>query len=276
MRSDSSAVSRRRDATVLVIMLGAVTVWGLYLGSRWWLPPLASQHGAGIDRMLRFLLLAVGALFVVGHAVLVAFIWRYARQARPSRRLPAPGVELWFSVGLALVFTLIAEGGVLAIGVPVFREYYLTVPPADAVRVEVTGQQFVWNVRYPGPDGVFGRTDPTLMASDNPLGLDLSDPAAADDLLTLNHVVFPVNRRVQLRLRSKDVIHSFFVPHFRVKQDAVPGMTIEIGFTPTREGVYELACTELCGLGHYQMKGRVVVASAEEFTRFLAENSPGG
>ena len=132
---------------------------------------------------------------------------------------------------------IIAEGGVLAIGIPVWSEYFDAQAPADATVIEVTAQQFMWNVRYPGVDGVFGRTDPKLVDDTaNPLGLDRSDPAGKDDVVALNDITVPFGHAVHVRLRSKDVIHSFFLPNFRVKQDAVPGMTPEVVFFPTRTG----------------------------------------
>jgi cytochrome c oxidase subunit 2 len=155
-------------------------------------------------------------------------------------------------------------------------------PENESVMVEVTGEQFAWNIHYAGPDGKFGRSDIKLLdLQSNPLGLDRDDPAAKDDVTTLNQLYLPVNKPVIVRLRSKDVIHSFGVPEFRVKQDAVPGLTIPIWFIPnvttaemrTRMGdaefQYEIACAQLCGLGHAKMRGFVTVVSAEEFQKWL-------
>ena len=143
--------------------------------------------------------------------------------------------------------------------------------PDDAVVIEVTGEQFTWNVRYPGEDGEFGRTDPHRISVENPLGVDSNDPAAADDIHELAVFYVPVNRPVHIRLRSKDVLHSFYLPHHRIKQDAVPGMTIGLWFVPTVEGEFELACAELCGFGHYQMRGTFHVVSEQEFEQWLSE-----
>jgi cytochrome c oxidase subunit 2 len=138
--------------------------------------------------------------------------------------------------------------------------------PADALVVEVTGQQFAWNVRYAGPDGIFGRTDVAKVdsAAFNFIGLDRSDPNAADDIVLQNQLFLPEGRPVRVRLRSLDVIHSFFLPNFRVKQDAMPGMTTETWFVPQKAGSYELACAEHCGLGHYRMRGAVTVVPAAQ------------
>ena len=157
-------------------------------------------------------------------------------------------------------------------------------PESEALVVEVTGEQFAWNVRYAGPDGVFGPTDINLIdLQTNPLGLDRSDPTAVDDVTTLNQLNLPVDMPVIVRLKSKDVIHSFGVPEFRVKQDAVPGFTIPIWFVPNvttaemraqtgnPEFQYEIACAQLCGLGHYRMRGFVTVQTGDEFQQWMDE-----
>ena len=140
--------------------------------------------------------------------------------------------------------------------------------------IDVTAQQFLWNVRYPGPDGRFGRTDPRFVDdTSNPIGLDPSDPATADDIVLINQIIAQVSRPVHMRLHSKDMIHSFFLPNLRVKQDVIPGMTPEITFVPTKVGVFELACAELCGLGHYKMQGFFTVVAQRDFERTLHEEA---
>jgi cytochrome c oxidase subunit 2 len=138
--------------------------------------------------------------------------------------------------------------------------------------VEVTGQQFRWVVRYPGPDGAFGRTDVNLidLDSENYIGVDRSDPAGSDDVIRVNTLQLVRDRPVRVLLRSSDVIHSFFLPEFRVKQDAMPGMVIENWFVPTRDGEFEIACAEHCGLGHYRMRGFVSVGDEAAFAEATA------
>ena len=187
----------------------------------------------------------------------------------------------YLEVGVAVVEAILLFG----FAIPLWAARVDHMPPeSEALVVQVTGEQFAWNVHYAGPDGVFGRTDIKLLdLQSNPLGLDRSDPAAKDDVTTLNQLYLPVNKPIIVRLRSKDVIHSFGVPEFRVKQDAIPGLTIPIWFVPnvttaemrTRTGnpefQYEIACAQLCGLGHARMRGFVTVQTAEEFQKWMDE-----
>lgn len=261
-------------SSLVAVLFGVLGVGGAFYGASIAMPGLASRHGAGIDSMLRYLLVTTGVLFVAGYCALGWFIWTGARRAHISQRLVSRKTEWLVSGALGVAVGLIAEGGVLAIGMPVWSEYFDTAPPADAVTIEVTAQQFLWNVRYPGPDGQFGRNSSAAMDDvDNPLGLDRSDPAGKDDIVTQNAMTVPLGRAVRLRLRSKDVIHSFFLPNFRVKQDIVPGMTPEVVFFPTRTGTFELACAELCGLAHYRMRGFFDVVSPAAFATWLTEQS---
>ena len=135
----------------------------------------------------------------------------------------------------------------------------------------MTAEQFVWNVHYPGADGEFGDTNPALVSSTNPLGLDRASRYGKDDLVFLSEMHVQVNRPVLIQLASKDVIHSFGVPAMRVKQDAVPGLRAPVWFTPTVEGEFEVACAQLCGIGHHRMRAVIKVDSAEAYKKFLAD-----
>jgi len=269
--SSANSAGRRLAAAVWVLAV-FVVVMAL---SRVWLPLLASEHGAGVDRMLHYLMVTAGLMLLGGHVFLGYMLWRFSgREAATAGGAPEHRERRW-SLAAAAFMALVAEGGVLALGLPVWNRYFLSEAPGNALTIEVTAEQFAWNVRYAGTDGEFGRTDPKLITLDNPLGLDSRDKRGADDIVSLNVMHAVAGRPVRIRLRSKDVIHSFFLPNFRVKQDAVPGMTVEVWFTPTRQGRFELACTQLCGFGHYEMKGVLIVQTAEEFARWTAEQSRG-
>ena len=142
-----------------------------------------------------------------------------------------------------------------------------------ATVIRVVAEQFIWNIHYPGADNVFGRTRLELVSADNPLGLDMTDPAAKDDVWTQNQMNLPVGRPVIVHLSSKDVIHSFGLPQMRVKQDAIPGVEQRVWFTPTRTGEWEIACSQLCGLGHYRMRGFYTIQSQADFDAWLKDQA---
>lgn len=269
MAQISHTPDRRTGRALALLILVMVVIGGvamtLMARSRWWLPPVATVHGLAVDRLFTITLLLTGVVFVAVHVVLALFIWRYAAGGdRPALHWHQHHrLELaWTVVPAVALAILITMGGV------VWSQVHRAAPDG-ALEVEVRAEQFAWLVRYPGPDGAFGRTDPALITRENPMGLDPADPASGDDLLTRElHLV--VNRPARIRLRSRDVLHSFFIPEFRVKQDAVPGMTLGTWFVPTREGKYEIACAELCGVGHYIMRGRVTVESQAAFDAWIA------
>ena len=247
------------------------------------LPPLASTHGGQIDGMIGWVHLFMLILFVGWGAFFVYCLVRFRRSRQPVANYTGvkSHTSSYLEVGVAVVEAILLFG----FAIPLWAARVDRMPSAsEALVVQVTAEQFAWNVHYPGPDRVFGRTDIKLLdLQSNPLGLDRSDPAAKDDVTTLNQLYLPVNKPIIVRLRSKDMIHSFGVPEFRVKQDAVPGLTIPIWFVPnvttadmrTRLGKpefqFEIACAQLCGLGHYRMRGFVTVQTAEEFQKWMDE-----
>jgi cytochrome c oxidase subunit 2 len=245
------------------------------------LPPLASVHGGQIDGMISWVHVFMFILFVGWGGFFTYAVVRFRRSRHPVADYT--GVKShnasYLEVGVAVVEAILLFG----FAIPLWAARVDAIPPENqALVVQVTGEQFAWNVHYAGPDGVFGRTDIKLLdLQSNPLGVDRSDPAAKDDITTVNQLYLPVNRPIIVKLRSKDMIHSFGVPEFRVKQDAIPGLTIPIWFIPnvttaemaTRTGnpefQYEIACAQLCGLGHYRMRGFVTVQTAEEFQKWM-------
>ncbi|MFQ5890779.1 MAG: cytochrome c oxidase subunit II [Gemmatimonadota bacterium] len=258
---------------LILLFLGITTFTVVGFATKEWLPVAASRHAAGVDGVIRYLLLTTGAILVLGTLALTAFLWRYGR-GRPTRSpRTTPRAERWWSLIPVLGMALIAEAGVLLKGLPVWEQVYGP-PPEDALVVEVTGKQFEWIVRYPGRDGAFGRTAPALIDDrTNPAGLDEDDPAGRDDVVFRKALHLPVGQTVHLRLRARDVLHSFTVPAFRVKQDVVPGIVTRTVFVPTRPGEYAMGCAELCGMGHYRMGGTVFVHSPEDFERWLDQQT---
>jgi len=255
----------------LIVFFGLITIVTVALFCLPWRSEVASEEGKGIDAVITYLLVATGLLVVLGHYVLIRFLWRGDGGKEYTR--PAARVEWMWGIIPVVLMLLLSEAGVLVVGAPTWKKLYVD-RPADPLLVEVVGKQFEWIVRYPGKDGTFGPYDfKWVNGADNPLGLDEDDDLATDDVIA-KELYLPVGRPVSIRLRTHDVIHSFFVPEFRVKQDLIPGFPTEVRFTPTRTGEFELACTELCGLGHYTMNTQVKVLEAAEFDQWLA-SQPG-
>ena len=239
---------------VMLLVLIAVSIW-MFLKDGWWFTELASVHGAAVDRVFMAVLIATAIAFVAVQGLLAYFIARYGADGnRAIYWHDNPKAE-----AILIGITAVTLTVLVFMGQSVWADMYFADPPEDALIVEVTGQQFQWVFRYPGPDGEFGAKDIDLVTTTNYIGLDRSDPAAVDDIVTLNQMHIVQDQPVRIRLHSTDVIHDFHLPNFRVKQDAVPGMSIEFWFTPTRTGEFEIACAELCGLGHYRMKGALMV-----------------
>ncbi len=253
---------------IWVITLGTVI---LFVGRFWWFPEAISEHGPSIDRQFLLTLTIIGIAFVLAQTTLGVFIVRYRqrREGRASYWHGSPRLEALWTTVTAVVFLSLA-----VLGQRVWAKLHLNAPPPGALQVEVTAQQFVWNIRYPGPDGKFGRTRTELINDvDNPVGLDFTDPAARDDIVTVNQMAIPVNRDIHVILRSKDVIHSFWVPPLRMKQDAVPGLAINVHFKAVKTGQFEIACAELCGLSHHRMRGFLSVLSEPEFEAWLQQRA---
>jgi cytochrome c oxidase subunit 2 len=274
MRSEHRASGSDRSGAalggVLLFLIIAAVLGTIAARQRWWLPPLASAHGAEIDRLFIITFGIISVAFVLVHGVLALLVWLYRErgEGRASYWHEHRLLEAAYTIVPAVVMaglTLTAAG--------LWSRVY-SAPPRDALVVEVRAEQFGWKARYPGPDGTFGRIDPKQFhPTQNRMAMDRADPAGSDDLvidISTGELHLVVNRPAEIRLRSKDVLHSFFVPAFRVKQDAVPGITVSTWFTPTRTGSYEIACAELCGVGHYVMRGKIVVQTQEEFDTWLA------
>jgi cytochrome c oxidase subunit 2 len=228
------------------------------------LPADASAHGPALDHHLLLNLWIALALLALAHIILLlGLILRRRTEATNHLR-----VEYIPLVVLAILFatlTLKAER--------LWAATRYTGASPTALQVEVTGVQFAWYFRYPGPDATFGITRPQLVApgEGNPLGLDPADPHSPDDIVT-SELVLPANREVDLRLNAQDVIHGLSIPELRLKQNAVPGQAIHIHFTPTTPGTYAILCTQLCGLGHYRMNATLRIVPPGQFATWLASH----
>jgi cytochrome c oxidase subunit 2 len=230
----------------------------------WPLPIDAAAHGPALDRHLLLNLWIVLALLALAHLlILVGLVLR--RAPTPPRRQAL--IEFLPLGALALLFAFLAVRAEA-----LWQSARYTGADPAALQVEVTGMQFAWYFRYPGTDAIFGITRPKLVSpgEGNALGLDPADPNGKDDVVS-SQLVLPTGRQVDLRLRSQDVIHGFSVPEMRLKQNAVPGQTIHIHFTPSAPGDYAILCTQLCGLGHYRMAATLRVIPQPAFDQWLAQ-----
>jgi len=244
------------------------------------MPVDASEHGPALDRLSANVHWLMLVLFVAWGLYFLFVLWRF--NAKRNAKASYHGVQSHFSsyaeAGVAVVEVILLVG----FSIPMWSAW--THPPSAAsnpLEIRVVAEQFAWNVQYPGPDGIFGKRDVKFVTSSNPLGIDLTDPHAKDDIVTLNDLHLEVNRPVIIHVTSKDVIHSFKLPVMRVETDAIPGMEIAIHFTPkltnesgTENDKWEIACAQLCGLGHYRMRGQMFVHSKDSFHKWLAAAPP--
>ena len=258
----------------LLALIWLITFLSTYFfaAKTWWLPHGVSTAAAFIDGQFALTYLLMGIVFVAAQGALGLFVWQYRDRPNAAKVDYSHGntkLELIWTTLTAVLFV-----GLNLMGSSVWAHERFEPAKPGSVPVEVTGMQFAWYFRYPGLDGKYGATSPKLMdpsaGNEAAIGLDTADPASKDDVVA-GTMFLPVNREVDLTLRAVDVIHSFFVPSFRFKQDAVPGLAIHMHFTPTEIGSYEIACAELCGLGHYKMHGMVNVVSQEDFDKWLAQ-----
>lgn len=258
----------------LLALIWLITFFSTYFfaAKTWWLPRGVAAAAPWIDHQFALTFVVMGIVFVTAQVALGYLVWKYRDRPSAGPVSYSHGnttMELAWTTLTAILFV-----GLNLMGSSVWATERFAPAKPGSVPVEVTGMQFAWYFRYPGPDGKYGPTNPKLMdpsaGNEAAIGLDASDPASKDDVVA-GTMFLPVNREVDLTLRAVDVIHSFFVPSFRFKQDAVPGLAIHMHFTPTETGDYEIACAELCGLGHYKMHGMVKVVSQEDFDKWLAQ-----
>ena len=237
----------------------------------WWLPEVMTKGGEKIDRLFYFIFWLTFAVFLLTQSIYIWFIIKYRRKR---------GVPAVYSHGnntLELVWTTLPAIVFIVLGVYSNRLWNreLRAPaPADSIRIDIVAYQFGWHIRNPGRDGKLGEFSQQLLSKDNWFGLKEGDADGNDDFQSEGVLTIPVGKTVNVILRSLDVIHSFYVPQFRMYQDAVPGREIDwVWFEATKTGNIELACSQLCGTGHYNMKAKINIVSVEEYDKLVAEKS---
>jgi cytochrome c oxidase subunit 2 len=251
-------------ATAVILVLVALGSVVFHILSPWWWTPIASNWRY-IDNTIIITFWITGGVFTAIVLFMAYCVLRFRHQ--PGRQAiynpENKRLEWWLTIG-----TAVGVVAMLAPGLFVWNQF-VTVPQG-ASEVELVGQQWQWNFRLPGDDGRLGRSDSRNVTAENPLGLYLSDPDARDDvIIEADDLHLPIGKSVKLLLRSIDVVHSFYVPEFRTKMDLVPGMVSYVWFVPTRTGTFEILCAELCGAGHSNMRGKIVVEEEGEFKAWL-------
>jgi cytochrome c oxidase subunit 2 len=250
-------------AVVLVLLVVGSIIF--HFMSPWWFTPIASNWTTMDDTVI-LTFWVTGVVFVVVNLFLAWVVLRYRHKKNQKADYEPENkkLEWWLTI-----VTSIGVAAMLAPGLFVWGKF--VVVPEDAAIVEAVGQQWHWSFRFPGEDGKLGHSSASLITRDNPFGIDPEDPLGSDDVLVASpELRLPVDQPVKVLLRSKDVLHNFTVTQFRVKMDLVPGMVTYLWLTPTVPGEYEILCEELCGVGHFAMRGRVIVTPREEFDTWLA------
>jgi len=250
------------------------------------MPEVASAHGASLDALHSMVHWMMFIVFIGWGLLFLYMLFRFSAKRNPKANYH--GLKSHASTYAEVTVALVEAILLIGFSIPLWSDRVDDFPDEKkATTVRVIGEQFAWNMHYPGADGIFGRTASDLVdAETNPIGLDSEDPYGKDDITTINQLNLPVNKPAIIRLTTKDVIHSFSLNRMRVKQDTIPGIEVPAWFTPTvttaemeaREQEenfqYEISCSQLCGLGHYRMRGFMTVQTQEEFDSWLAENAP--
>src|ERR1700751_2414181 len=247
---------------ILIAIVSAIPI----LRHTWWMADDISTHGAPIDEQMSETMAEAGISFLASQFILAFFIWRFSNP-KPGEKLKTfpGGAKAMVWAAFLLVGTEVLALG--AFGAKAWANIYFTPPGADAMPIQVQAGQFAFYFRYPGPDKKFGTIHPEMVneGTQNIFGLDPEhDVDSRDDVVTAEMAI-PINKEVHLLMHAKDVGHSFYVRELRVQQDFVPGLDVSLHFTATKVGKYEIVCTQLCGLGHYNMKAYLEVMSRQDF-----------
>jgi cytochrome c oxidase subunit 2 len=266
---------------IAFLVFGLIGVWwcnDMFYGKTLFPQGAASEMGQKIDLMLYITIGVTGVVFVITQALLFWFAFKYQeRDDRKAFYFPHnTKLELLWTTVPAIFLTVLVVFGL---------KYWFKITgeaPKNAIVIEVTGHQFGWEFRYPGPDGILGKKDYKLTQGANSLGVDFSDPASRDDIHVSGTVHMPVGKPVKFVINSQDVIHDVGLSHFRMKMDAVPGIPTTLWFTPlytteemkVRSGdpnfVYEISCDQMCGKGHFSMRGVIIVESEADYEKWLS------
>ncbi|NQV84845.1 MAG: cytochrome c oxidase subunit II [Rhodospirillales bacterium] len=253
-------------AIVLVILAVGSVIF--HFMSPWWFTPIASNWGSFDDAInITFVITGVVYTGVILFMAYCLYRYRYRADRRAEYDPENTKLEVWLT-GLTSV-------GVVALLTPGLLAWndFVTVPK-DATEIEVVGKQWAWSFRLPGKDGVLGTTNIRNMNGDNEFGVNPKDSAGKDDILIPDgDLHMPIGKSVKMVLRATDVLHDFYVPQFRAKMDMVPGMITYYWMTPTRTGTFDILCAEYCGVGHHEMRGKVVVDTPEDYQKWLVKQS---
>src|SRR5271163_3735731 len=255
---------------IIIAILSAIPI----LRHTWAAPEDISTHGYLIDDQMSETMAEAGIAFLAAQFILAIFIWMFSNRASDAKikNFPGGAKVLVIAAFLVVGVEVLALG---VFGVKAWANVYLTPPSADAMPIQVQAGQFAFYFRYPGPDGKFGAIHPELIneGSQNYFGLDPEHDVDSRDDIVAAEMAIPVNKEIHLLMHAKDVGHSFFVRELRVQQDFVPGLDVSLHFTATKIGKYEIVCTQLCGLGHYNMKAYLEVMSQEDYDKWIKQQA---
>jgi cytochrome c oxidase subunit II len=231
------------------------------------MPVLSSVEGGDIDLLMLIIHVLMMMLFAGWAIFFIVALVKFNQKANP--KVTPKKIKSGIATSIELAVAAIEIILLIAISIPFWTNRMAIIPKGKDINdVRIIAQQFAWNIHYPGSDGKFGSARPELL-TENAVGLDANSPGAKDDVITMNQLHVPVGKTTVVYLSSKDVVHSFWIPQMRAKQDAIPGMTTMVRFTPTKTGNFEIVCAQLCGVGHYQMRGFVTVQTQSEYNDWL-------
>lgn len=264
--------------TAFFVIGGGLFIYSLYIHPEWKFPNLGSKEGSVVDKLFNILFIEATIMFIGFVGLLCYFLIAFLKRNENKREYVDGNSKgaIILSVGLGVLVVIMLELTSSVIGSSFWTNLHKPIEKNEQI-IEITGQQFTWNVRYSGEDGKFGKNKPELIddAGGNPLGIDFEDSTSKDDVvLSGGEIHVPLNKSTIFLLRSKDVIHDLFIPNFRVQSYATPGMNVMIRFTPVKTGEFEVVCSQICGLGHYKMRGKITVQKEEEYKIWLKSQEP--